>query len=74
MQDNIVKCLACGSDVEQTSVVEYEEYTNKFCVSCILCENKPNIREAYKRGFNDGLDATSKAVKYITTRSNLRKK
>jgi hypothetical protein len=44
----MVHCNGCGFDESQCSV-------------CKKCERVPDLREAYRRGFNAGVDAMSKS-------------
>lgn len=70
----MIRCVGCGFYVENEHVVEMSEYTDTTCVRCAKCEETPALRESYRRGFNEGLDAMSSAVKRIAEASNLRKR
>ena len=59
--------------VECEDVVEMIEYSEKTCEKCIKCKTNPDISEAYRRGFNVGLDALAKTIKQVVEQSNLRK-
>ena len=68
----MIRCRSCGFNVEPKEVRETDELSDN-CVTCRYCEQEPKLKEAYRRGFNAGLDALSQAVIKIVAHSNLRK-
>ncbi len=66
-------CGGCGFHIEPEDVVETAEYSDS-CLTCKLCQKEPRLKESYRRGYNAGLDAMSRAVKDIAENSGLRKR
>ena len=76
----MVKCHGCGFNVEQEDVRDWGTVLDanghtveNACETCAKCEAVPDLREAYRRGFNAGLDALGAAFQDIITTNNLRK-
>lgn len=69
----MVPCDGCGFNVGHEDVVEWVEYSDR-AVTCKLCKAEPRLKEAYRRGFNAGLDAMERAVTNIVRNSGLRKR
>jgi hypothetical protein len=69
----MVHCDGCGFNVEPRDVREREESWDQNCSRCRKCTECPELREAYRRGFNAGLDALKEAVVSVVEKSNLRK-
>jgi hypothetical protein len=67
----MVKCRGCGFNVEQRDVQDWGEF-NIGCERCARCT--PDVREAYRRGFNAGLDALAESVVRAVKDSNPRKR
>jgi hypothetical protein len=72
-----VKCEGCGLHVERQEVLDWgQEHVaiehRAGCERCVRCT--PDVRAAFRRGFNAGLDAMAKAAHDVATRSNLRKR
>lgn len=59
----MIECAGCGSSVEAGDVVEMREYSTDTCERCRRCEAVPELREAYRRGFNAGLSAMARAAR-----------
>jgi len=72
-ENRMIDCTGCGFHVERKDVREWTEYSDK-AVTCKLCELEPRLKESYRRGFNDGLDALKRAVLDIAENSGLRKR
>jgi hypothetical protein len=74
----MVRCNGCGFNVEREDVVESSREESMYaavdCETCANCHKEPKLKEAYRRGFNAGLDALAKAVEDIVQKSNLRKR
>lgn len=71
----MIHCDGCGFNVEPEDVrrkAEFNSETN--CDTCRECEATPKLREAYRRGFNAGLDRLTDAVVNIVKSSGLRKR
>lgn len=73
----IVRCDGCGSSVEREQVVNYGDHpydgkpdNNYHCDSCTGCTENPKLREAYRRGFNAGVDAMAEAVVGVIEKKN----
>lgn len=57
----MVKCYGCGSLIEKDNVVVWDwDAMNRICLICDKCHTLPALRESYKLGFNDGLEAATK--------------
>jgi hypothetical protein len=79
----MVRCLACGFNVEHYDVHDWGEVPGGVtvssvsypteCATCRLCEECPRMRESYRRGFNAGLDALAEAVTRIVRDTTLRR-
>lgn len=73
----MIKCGGCGFNVEREQVVDWGEELHTEvdhrtrCDRCQRCT--PDVREAYRRGFNAGLDAMASAVVHTAKHSALRK-
>ncbi len=75
----MVKCSGCGFHVEQREVLDWDEgdhTTPEHRTSCGRCSTHctPDVREAYRRGFNAGLDAMAESVVHTAKNSALRKR
>lgn len=77
--DRMIKCVGCGFNVEREQVVEWGEgpanmvvEDRTLCDRCSRCT--PDVREAYRRGFNAGLDAMADSAIHTAKYSNLRKR
>lgn len=73
----MVLCTACGFHVEYENVITRDQDApapDETCLRCIECSKVPKLREAYRRGFNAGLDALKDAVVSTVEKSNLRKR
>ena len=73
----MIKCDGCGFSVERKRVQEWGDQNANpahwtTCTRCARCT--PDVREAYRRGFNAGLDAMAAAVDGVAKHSNLRKR
>lgn len=66
-------CGGCGFHVELEDVRERDEHDDE-CLTCVLCEAEPRMKESYRRGFNAGLDAMKDAVVQVAEKSNLRRR
>lgn len=73
----MLHCNGCGFNVEPYDArepVEYPDPENPQCETCKLCEEEPRLREAYRRGFNAGMDRLAEAVTRIARDSGMRKR
>lgn len=76
----MIHCNGCGFNVERKDSREFTEYddpgyTRDCCDACAKCTDIPELREAYRRGFNAGVDAMAKAVVGVIEKKNeLRKR
>lgn len=72
----MTKCDGCGFNVEREDVRKLADETiPRHCSECVKCTKNPELREAYRRGFNAGLDVLALAVTDILMqKSNLRKR
>jgi hypothetical protein len=70
----MVHCNGCGFNVEPYDARQPTECTDSQCDTCRICEEEPRLREAYRRGFNAGLDRLAEAVTRIVKDSALRKR
>jgi hypothetical protein len=59
----MVKCRGCGFNVEQAHVLEWgsESECPRASLRC-SAHCTQDVREAYRRGFNEGLDAMARTV------------
>ena len=70
-------CHGCGSRIrpEQilAQIVARDESWDTNSARCASCGDREDMRAAYARGFDDGLDAASEALHDAVTKSSLRK-
>ena len=79
---DMVACDGCGFSVEVEDVrsLDVDELwyrdddQKRHCLTCRKCTECPDMRESYRRGFNDGLDALKEAVIHTVEKSNLRRR
>jgi hypothetical protein len=60
MKGAMVRCLSCGFHVERedaNGIDQVDPEVTGTCASCTKCQVTPDLRVAYSRGFNAGLDA-----------------
>jgi len=69
----LIKCHGCGSHIRSDHAVKKDESWDTDCIRCTKCSDNPELRAAYDRGFDDGLDAAAVALQGTVTKSNLRK-
>jgi len=72
----MVLCTGCGFNIEREHVLDWGD-ENAVVESRTVCERctrhcTPDVREAYRRGFNAGLDAMAEAVQHTAKESALR--
>jgi hypothetical protein len=63
-----VHCNGCGFNVERGSAIfpiTNRQLDERECDICKTCEAAPDLREAYRRGFNDGLNAFARTAAEI---------
>ena len=67
----MVKCDGCGFNVEHEDVTTLAEQTLPgHCDTCTRCHGIPYVREAYRRGFNDGVNKMAEAVVGVIEKKN----
>lgn len=69
----MIHCEGCGLFVLAVDAIRIDPDHPNFCDACTSCTRFPVTREAYRRGFNEGLDKLAQAVMDMVEKSNLRK-
>jgi hypothetical protein len=65
-------CHGCGARIRPEQILAKDERWDTNGTRCTSCVDKEDLRAAYARGFDDGLDAADEALHNAVTKSNLR--
>lgn len=57
----LIKCLGCGFNVEEEDVGP-AGHDKETCETCKRCEACPDMRESFRRGFNEGVNSVRSII------------